>query len=125
MARIVEIRPAGPGPFHAPRQPPGHGLKPPNFAIASIATKPVEPCEEGPFRGLEFAPEKEQNKGGSSKKLHAPRPGPETFLNACMVMGHFHAAFPRGFCPGWAGPFRQVFGAAHQAAAKKIQPRRG
>ena len=39
-----------------------------------------------------------------------------------MVMGHFHAAFPCGFCPGWAGPFRQVFGAAHQAAAKKFNP---
>jgi len=39
-----------------------------------------------------------------------------------MVMGHCHAAFPGGFCPGWAGPFRQVFGAAHQAAAKKINP---
>lgn len=31
MARIVEIRSAGPGPFHAPRQPPGHDLKPAQF----------------------------------------------------------------------------------------------
>ena len=31
MARIVEIRSAGPGPFHAPRQPPGHGQKPAGF----------------------------------------------------------------------------------------------
>ena len=39
MARIVEIRPAGPGPFHAPRQPPGHGLKPAQFRYRFNSSK--------------------------------------------------------------------------------------
>jgi hypothetical protein len=39
-----------------------------------------------------------------------------------MVMGHCHAAFPGGFCPGWAGPVLQICRAAHQAAAKKFNP---